>query len=63
MDKGEHLTQKGLEAIIALISSINLGLSSNLKEAGFIGSRRADAFPNVIPAVTAEYVLPKNYRS
>jgi hypothetical protein len=49
MDKGEHLTQKGLDSIIALKSSMNLGLSSNLKE----------VFPNVIPAVIPEYVLPK----
>ena len=41
MQRKEHLTQKGLLAIISLRASLNLGLSESLKT----------AFPNIVPAI------------
>jgi LAGLIDADG endonuclease len=41
MLRKEHLTQKGLLAIVSLRASLNLGLSISLKK----------AFPNIIPAI------------
>jgi len=41
----EHLTQAGLEKILALKYNLNKGLSDELKS----------AFPNIIPVVRPEY--------
>ena len=41
MEQGEHLKVEGLQAIINIRASLNLGLSKILKE----------AFPNTIPVV------------
>ena len=41
MLRKEHLTHKGLLAILSLRASLNLGLSESLKT----------AFPNIIPAL------------
>lgn len=41
MEQGEHLREKGLQAIINIRASLNLGLSEVLKA----------AFPNTIPVV------------
>ena len=41
MEKGEHITMKGLEKIISIKASINRGLSNKLNE----------AFPNIVPIV------------
>lgn len=47
INKGLHLTEKGLLEIIALKSSLNLGLNSNLKF----------AFPNIIPIERPKFVF------
>lgn len=41
MERGEHLREEGLQAIINIRASLNLGLSEVLKA----------AFPNTIPVV------------
>lgn len=45
--KGDHLKEKGLLEIIALKSSLNLGLNSNLK----------NAFPNIIATKRAKFIF------
>ena len=44
----EHLTQKGLEKILALKYNLNRGLPNELKE----------AFPDIVPVVRPEYKFP-----
>jgi len=44
----EHLTQIGLEKILALKSSLNKGLIDELKE----------AFPNLVSIARPEYIFP-----
>lgn len=46
----EHLTQSGLEEIIAIKAGLNLGLSDKLKL----------AFPNVIPKIRPDYIPSEN---
>ena len=46
MERKEHLTQEGLQAILNLKASLNLGLSEKLKT----------AFPNTIPVDRPEVV-------
>lgn len=41
MDKGEHLSRSGFEEIIRIRSSLNLGLSENLRE----------QYPDIIPSI------------
>jgi thioredoxin-related protein len=49
MERKEHLTLEGLNKIVAIRSSINLGLSDKLKE----------AFPNIIPVIRPYVDLSK----
>ena len=49
MIKGEHLTQKGLNKILSLKSSINWGLPDTLK----------DAFPYISPAIRPDIQIPE----
>lgn len=50
MERKEHLTLEGLNKIVAIRSSINLGLSDKLKE----------AFPNIIPVIRPYVDLSKH---
>jgi hypothetical protein len=53
MNKGEHLTQEGLNKILAIKASINRGLSDELKA----------AYPNTKPVIRPQVEGSKNFRS